>query len=70
MGGDGRIVSQGSPSETLLQDKTLAEEIKHEHEAFELDDDLEGDGEDDFQNASRKGAKVPTTVLTQARIQC
>jgi hypothetical protein len=63
MGADGRIVSQGSPSETLLQDKALAEEIRHEQEALELDDDLDGEAEDDAKKASAKGAKV-TIIVT------
>jgi hypothetical protein len=60
MGADGRVVSQGSPSETLLQDQALAQEIRHEQEALELDDDLDEEAEDDAKKASAKGAKVIT----------
>jgi hypothetical protein len=60
MGADGRITSQGTPSETLLQDQALVEEIKHEEETLELEDDLKIDDEDaTARKASAKGAKVP-----------
>lgn len=35
---DGHIISQGSISEALAKDSKLAEEIKHEEEAVELDE--------------------------------
>lgn len=38
---DGRIVSQGSVRDVLTQDKILAEEVKHEEEALELDENEE-----------------------------
>lgn len=37
LGTDGRILSQGSLSEVLAKDATLAEEVIHEQAAIELD---------------------------------
>ena len=37
LGADGRILSQGSLSEALAKDTTLAEEVIHEKAAIELD---------------------------------
>jgi hypothetical protein len=65
MGSDGRIISQGSPSETLLQDKALAEEVKHEQEAIELEDGLEDEDEDEDKKAAAKGAKVLSRSLLE-----
>ena len=35
---DGHIVSQGSVKEALAKDSTLAEEVKHEEEAIQLEE--------------------------------
>jgi hypothetical protein len=75
MGSDGRIISQGSPSETLLQNKALAKEVKHEQEAIELEDGLEDDEEDEDKKATAKGAKVLSalslsTVVAQLFAAC
>jgi hypothetical protein len=63
MGIDGQIISQGSPSETLCQNQALAEEMKHEQEALELDDDFERE-DDDTQKSSAKGAKVSVCIFS------
>jgi ABC-type methionine transport system ATPase subunit len=55
MGTDGRIVSQGVPTEALVVDRDLAEEISHEQEAIELEEELE---EADDNKAVSKGSKV------------
>lgn len=39
---DGHIVSQGSVSDALQKDARLVEEVKHEEEALELEEDVEG----------------------------
>jgi hypothetical protein len=57
MGADGCILNRGAPSEILSQDQALTEEIKHEQEAIELEEELDGD-EDYTKQASAKGAKV------------
>lgn len=46
---DGHIVSQGSVRDALAKDKALAEELKHEEEAMELDEheEAEASGSDD-----------------------
>lgn len=38
MGTDGHVASQGSVSDALAVDSELAEEVKHEEEAVELDE--------------------------------
>jgi hypothetical protein len=56
LGSDGRITMAGSPSETVLKDRELVEQIAHEKEALELDTDLE-EGIDE-QKAVADGAKL------------
>jgi hypothetical protein len=56
LGSDGRIATAGSPSETVLKDRELVEQIAHEQEALELDTDLE-EGIDE-QKAVAEGAKL------------
>ena len=49
LGTDGRIATQGSVSDALKKNKALAEEVKHEEEAVELDeteDRVEGPAEE------------------------
>lgn len=55
---DGHIVSQGSVSDALQKDPHLAEEVKHEEEALELD--VEG------AEAADGGAKAKDGKLTIA----
>ena len=42
LGTDGCILSQGTVSDAIAKDDSLAKEMKHEQEAIELDED-EGD---------------------------
>ena len=41
LGTDGQIESQGSISDALSKNSELAEEVKHEEEAMELDEDVD-----------------------------
>jgi ABC-type transport system involved in cytochrome bd biosynthesis fused ATPase/permease subunit len=65
LGTDGRIISQGAPTDTLITDKALAEEIAHEQEALELEDDLEEQSEQS--KAAAKGSKVTQLYF---HVQC
>jgi ABC-type glutathione transport system ATPase component len=58
LGSDGRVIATGSPSETVLKDRELMEQIAHEQEALELDTDLEEDEQDDDSKAVAKGSKL------------
>jgi ABC-type multidrug transport system ATPase subunit len=57
MGADGRIVSSGPPSETILKDRALAEQVAHEQEAVDLDAEFDEEADDDTK-AAAKGAKL------------
>jgi hypothetical protein len=56
LGTDGRIISQGAPTETIIADEALAAEIAHEQEAIELEEELEEQTDDD--KAVGKGSKL------------
>jgi ABC-type transport system involved in cytochrome bd biosynthesis fused ATPase/permease subunit len=56
LGSEGRIISQGSPTDALVVDDAAAAEIAHEQEAIELEEDLEEEGEE--AKAVAKGSKV------------
>lgn len=58
LGADGRIIASGPPSETVLKDRALAEQVAHEQEALELDEDLDDEGADDGTKVTAKGAKL------------
>lgn len=51
---DGRVVSQGSVKDVFAKDKRLAEQLKHEEEAIELDEheetELSNSAKSDDQN--------------------
>jgi ABC-type multidrug transport system ATPase subunit len=57
LGTDGRILASGSPSETVLKDRALAEQVAHEQAALELEEELEEEDDDDKKKAA-KGAKL------------
>jgi ABC-type multidrug transport system ATPase subunit len=58
LGSDGRIIATGSPSETVLKDRALAEQVAHEQEALELDADIDEEDEEDDKKAAAKGSKL------------
>jgi ABC-type multidrug transport system ATPase subunit len=58
LGTDGRIIATGSPSETVLKDRALAEQVAHEQEALELDADFDEEEDDDDKKAAAKGSKL------------
>jgi ABC-type multidrug transport system ATPase subunit len=58
LGTDGRIVATGSPSETVLKDRALAEQVAHEQEALELDADFDEEEDEDDKKAAAKGSKL------------
>ena len=55
LGADGCILSQGSVSDAIAKDDSLAKEMKHEQEAIELDED---EGEDEIAAEDKKGKLV------------
>jgi hypothetical protein len=56
LGTDGRIISQGAPTETIITDEAMAAEIAHEQEAIEFEEDLEEQTEDT--KMAGKGSKL------------
>jgi ABC-type multidrug transport system ATPase subunit len=58
LGGDGRVVAARPPSETVLNDRELVEQITHKQEALQLDGNLEDDEDEHDQKAPAKGAKL------------
>lgn len=63
---DGHIVSQGSVKEALAKDVTLAEEVKHEEEAIELEE-AEEDKADEPTN-TKKGRLIVAEEIAIGRI--
>jgi ABC-type methionine transport system ATPase subunit len=55
LGSEGRIISQGSPTDALVVDDAAGAEVAHEQEAIELEEDLE-EGEE--AKSVAKGSKV------------
>ena len=69
LGTDGRIASQGSVSDAIAKNKELAEEVKHEEKAIELDEEESPEeSEETAEEANASGKLVLAEEIEEGHV--